>query len=85
MAGEMAEQFRASTILQQTWIWFLAPPSNGSQLPVTPAPGDPTPLSGLCEHYTHLFQTDTHIIKVKIKTLKIESSHTLLKEKPLQM
>lgn len=37
-------------LLQKTGAWFPVPPQGGSQIPLNPAPGAPTPFSALCTH-----------------------------------
>ena len=46
-AGEMAQWLRAQTTHEGDWDWFPAPKPGSSQLPITPAPGNLRPSSGL--------------------------------------
>lgn len=52
-AGEMVQGLRIQTALAEGQRWAPTTTPGGSQLPVTPAAGDPTP-SGLCRHSTYL-------------------------------
>lgn len=46
-AGEMTQRFRVCAALAEDQSWFLGPTLGSLQLPVPPAPGDPTPSASL--------------------------------------
>lgn len=53
-AGKMAQLLKGLLFSQKTRVWFQIPMLGRSQLPVTPAPGDQKPPSGLLGHtHTH--------------------------------
>lgn len=41
---------KSTLLFQRTQVWILANTAGGSQPPVTPAPGNPEPSSGLLGH-----------------------------------
>lgn len=58
-------------LLQRTQVQIPALTSGGSQLLVTPAPGHLRPVSGLCGHYTHLYNpAHPHKNKTQLKKFK---------------
>jgi hypothetical protein len=74
--GKMALWVRALTAFPKTQVWFPILTSDSSQLPVTPAPGDPTPVPGLHGNQ-HTHNTHRHIHKnksLKIKLIKQRDS-----------
>lgn len=57
----MAQWLRMRVAVSEDSVGFPAPTSVGSQLPVTPVPEDPVPISGPCGHcYIHGICTHGH-------------------------